>query len=135
MTIQDIALRFSEQNSYEGATFDVQIIPGDVEVLQVVVGGLEEVPVYISITDSQILRIAYLWAENEVDQAKRGEMMETMLNMNIPMPLSSFAKIGDKYAVFGAMSSTSSFDDIAHEVIVLSENTVEALGALEEFLI
>lgn len=135
MTIQDIALRFSEQNSYEGATFDVQIIPGDVEVLQVVVGGLEEVPVYISITDSQILCIAYLWAENEVDQAKRGEMMETMLNMNIPMPLSSFAKIGDKYAVFGAMSSTSSFDDIAHEVIVLSENTVEALGALEEFLI
>ena len=135
MTIQDIALRFSEQNSYEGATFDVQIIPGEVEVLQVVVSELEEVPVYISITDSQILCIAYLWAESEVNQEKRGDMMETMLSMNIPMPLSSFAKIGDKYAIFGAMSVTSTFDDIAHEVIVLSENTVEALSALEEFLI
>ena len=129
MTIQDIALRFSEQNSYEGATFDVQIIPGEVEVLQIIVGGLEEVPVYLSITDSQLLCIAYLWDESEVD------MLETMLSMNIPMPLSSFARIADKYAIFGAMAVTSSFDDIAHEVIVLSENTVEALSALEEFLV
>jgi len=135
MTIQDIALRFSEQNSYEGATFDVQIIPGEVEVLQIIVGELEEVPVYLSITDSQILCIAYLWDESEVNQKKRGDMLETMLNMNIPMPLSSFARIGDKYAIFGAMAVTSSFDDIAHEVIVLSENTVEALSALEEYLV
>lgn len=135
MTIQDIALRFSEQNSYEGATFDVQIIPGEVEVLQIIVGGLEEVPVYLSITDSQLLCIAYLWDESEVNQEKRGDMLETMLSMNIPMPLSSFARIADKYAIFGAMAVTSSFDDIAHEVIVLSENTVEALSALEEFLV
>ena len=135
MTIQDIALRFSEQNSYEGATFDVQIIPGEVEVLQIIVGGLEEVPVYLSITDSQLLCIAYLWDESEVNQKKRGDMLETMLSMNIPMPLSSFARIADKYAIFGAMAVTSSFDDIAHEVIVLSENTVEALSALEEFLV
>jgi len=135
MTIQDIALRFSEQNSYEGATFDVQIIPGEVEVLQIIVGGLEEVPVYLSITDSQILCIAYLWDESEVNQKKRGDMLETMLSMNIPMPLSSFARIADKYTIFGAMAVTSSFDDIAHEVIVLSENTVEALSALEEFLV
>ena len=135
MSIQDIALRFSEQNSYEGATFDVQIIPGEVEVLQIIVGELEEVPVYLSITDSQILCIAYLWDESEVNQKKRVDMLETMLNMNIPMPLSSFARIGDKYAIFGAMAVTSSFDDIAHEVIVLSENTVEALSALEEYLV
>jgi len=135
MTIQDIALRFSEQNSYEGARFDVQIIPGEVEVLQIIVGELEEVPVYLSITDSQIICIAYLWDESEVNQKKRGDMLETMLSMNIPMPLSSFARIADKYAIFGAMAVTSSFDDIAHEVIVLSENTVEALSALEEFLV
>jgi len=135
MSIQDIALRFSEQNSYEGARFDVQIIPGEVEVLQIIVGELEEVPVYLSITDSQILCIAYLWDESEVNQKKRADMLETMLNMNIPMPLSSFARIGDKYAIFGAMAVTSSFDDVAHEVIVLSENTVEALSALEEFLV
>jgi len=135
MSIQDIALRFSEQNSYEGARFDVQIIPGEVEVLQIIVGELEEVPVYLSITDSQLLCIAYLWDESEVNQKKRADMLETMLNMNIPMPLSSFARIGDKYAIFGAMAVTSSFDDVAHEVIVLSENTVEALSALEEFLV
>ena len=135
MTIQDIALRFSEQSSYEGAVFDVQIIPGEVEVLQIIVGGLEEVPVFLSITDSQILCIVYLWDESEVNQEKRGEMLETMLSMNIPMPLSSFARIADKYAIFGAMAVTSSFDDIAHEVIVLSENSIEALSALEEFLV
>ena len=135
MTVQDIALRFSELTSHEGSTFDVQVIPGEVEVLQIVVGGLEEVPVYLSITDAQILCVSYLWAEDEICQDKRVELMDTLLEMNIPMPLSSFAKIGDKFAIFGAMALSSSFDDVAHEVIVLSENTVEALVALEGYLI
>ncbi|PCJ22207.1 MAG: hypothetical protein COB04_00155 [Gammaproteobacteria bacterium] len=135
MNMQDLAIRFSDTSSYDGFTFDVQLIPGEVEVLQVVVGEFEELPVYVSITDSQLLCIVYLWTEAEVDPKTRVEMLETMLEVNIPMPLSSFSKIGEHYAVFGAMSLNSSFDEIVHEVAVLAENSVDAITAMEGFLV
>ena len=64
----------------------------------------------------------------------RAEMLEEMLELNIPIPLSSFAKIGDRYVIFGALAVDSSIEDICHEIITLSENAVEAISALEEFL-
>jgi uncharacterized protein YjfI (DUF2170 family) len=57
-----------------------------------------------------------------------------MLELNIPMPLSSFSKIGECYVVFGALSVSSSIDDICHELITVTENAVEALLAMEEFV-
>lgn len=135
MKMQDLAIRFSETNSHDGFTFDVQLIPGDVEVLQVVVGEFSELPVYVSVTDSQLLCIVYLWTEADVNPETRVEMLETMLEVNVPMPLSSFSKIGEHYAVFGAMSLNSSFDEIVHEVVVLAENAIDGITAMEGFLI
>ena len=134
MGIQDLAIRFSESEGYEGFSFDVQLIPGEAEVLQVVVGEFSEVPVYVSTTDTQVLCISYLWGEDEVRPEKRNEMLEAMVEMNIPMPLSAFSKIGDRYVIFGALMASSGFDDIAHEVIMLAENSIEALTAMEEYL-
>ena len=48
--------------------------------------------------------------------------------------LASVAKIGDRYVIFGALAVDSSIEDICHEIITLSENAVEAISALEEFL-
>ena len=134
MNVQYLAIRFSELTSLDGFTFDVQLIPGEMEILQVVAGEFSELPVYVSVTDSQLLCICYLWSEEEIKQDKRTEMLETMLEMNIPMPLSAFSKIGEQYAVFGAMSINSSFEDVVHEVVVLTENAIEALTAMEDFL-
>ncbi len=134
MNTQDIAIRFSELNSYQGFSFDCQLIPGDTDVLQIVVSDYEEIPVYISITETQILCISYLWSEDEVVQEKRGEMMELMLEINIPMPLSAFSKIGDKYVIFGALMADSSFEEVVHEIITLAENSVEAISAMTDYL-
>lgn len=135
MNIQDLALSFLELPSMEGYSADVQMIPGDVDVIQIILADYEEVPVYISITDSQILCITYLWTEDEIDPAQRIELMETLLEMNIPMPLSSFAKVDNRYAIFGALAMSSSVDDVAHEVVILMENAIEALTALEDYFV
>lgn len=135
MNMQDLALRFSELTAFEGYGFECQPIPGDVEVLQIVVGEFEEIPCYLSITDTQILCIAYLWAEEEVKTDTRQQMLEEMLELNIPMPLSSFSKIGDRYVIFGALGVDSSFEDVCHEIVTLSENALEAIDTLEEFLV
>lgn len=133
MNLQDLGLHFSDV-SLEGYKFECQIISGEVDVLQIIIEGFDEIPIYISATDTQILCIAYLWTEDEVQQDLKAQMMEVMLDMNIPMPLSSFSRVQDRYVVFGALSINSTNDDVVHEVITLGENSVEVLSVMTEFL-
>ena len=122
-------------DSDTGMVFDCQPISGEVDVLQITVTGREELPIFVSVTDDQILCITYLWGIEEVKPDALHDMHESMLEMNIPMPLSSFAKIGDKYVIFGALSINSSFVDIEHEIAVLSNNSLEIIDDMGEFLI
>jgi len=88
----------------------------------------------LSVTDSQIICMTHLFNDNEVITAKRAMMLEEMLELNIPMPLSAFSKIGNRYVVFGSLSVNSSIEDICHELITLTENAAEALTVLEEYI-
>jgi|TARA_B110000091_G_scaffold41785_1_gene45294 uncharacterized protein YjfI (DUF2170 family) len=135
MNTRDLALRIADFSSFEGYQFDCQPIPGDTEVLQITLTDYEELPAFVSVTDTQILCITYLFTQDEVRSGSKAEMMEEMLELNIPMPLSSFAKLGDRYVIFGALAINSSIEDICHEIITLTENAVESIDALEEFLI
>jgi uncharacterized protein YjfI (DUF2170 family) len=134
MDTQELARKFSELEEFKGYSFECQPIPGDVDVLQISVEDFEEIPCYVSVTDTQILCITYLIGEDEVIPETRADMMEEMLELNIPMPLSSFSKIGERYVIFGALSINSTFDDMCQEIVTLCENSVEAITALEEFL-
>lgn len=137
MNIHTIAdhLNALADNSATGMVFDCQPISGEVDVLQISVIGREELPIFVSVTDDQILCISYLWGEAEVKPGSIAEMHTSMLEMNIPMPLSSFSKIGDKYVIFGALSINSTFDDIEHELAVLSNNSLEVIDDMSDFLL
>jgi len=136
MNIHKIAdhLNMLADNSDTGMAFDCQPISGEVDVLQVTVLGREELPIFMSVADDQILCITYLWGEEEVKPGAQADMHTSMLEMNIPMPLSSFSKIGDKYVIFGALSINSTFEDIEHEIAVLSNNAIEVIDDMGEFL-
>ena len=133
MDIQDLAYQLS-QTQQNGYTFTTQLLEGEVTVLQVVVGQRDEFPVYISLADDQVLCITHLFKEDEVKPDQRNDMFEAMLEMNIPMPLSSFSKIDDRYVVFGALSRTSSFEDVVLEIVTLSDNSLDAIETLEPYL-
>jgi len=137
MNIHKIAdhLNTLANDSATGMIFDCQPISGEVDVLQITLVEREELPIFVSVTDDQIIAITYLWGEDEVNPETRSLMQGSMLEMNIPMPLSSFSKIGDKYVVFGALSVSSSFSDIEHELTVLSNNAIEVINDMNEFLI
>jgi hypothetical protein len=122
-------------NSDTGLSFDCQPISGEVDVLQISIIGREELPVFVSVSEDQILCISYLWGTEEVKPECVNEMHESMLEMNIPMPLSSFSKIGDKYVVFGALSINSSFADVEHELAVLSNNAIEVIDDMSDYLL
>lgn len=137
MNIHKIAnhLNTLADDSETGMVFDCQPISGEVDVLQITVIGREELPVFVSVTDDQILCITYLWGTAEVKPECLAEMHESMLEMNIPMPLSSFSKIGDKYVIFGALSISSTFDDIEHELAVLNNNAIEVIDDMSDYLV
>jgi len=137
MNIHTIAdhLNSWADNSDTGMSCDCQPISGEVDVMQISISDREELPIFVSVTEDQIICITYLWGTEEVKPESVNEMHNTMLEMNIPMPLSSFSKIGDKYVVFGALSVSSTFDDIEHELTVLNSNALEVIDDMSEYLI
>ncbi|WP_019613574.1 MULTISPECIES: YjfI family protein [Psychromonas] len=136
MNIHKIATHLNQlaDDTETGFNFDCTPINGDIDVLQVEIIGREEIPIFLSLSDNQILCIAYLWGEDEVITDLRSNMMEAMLEMNVPMPLSSFAKVEDKYVVYGALSVNSSLDDIELEIVTLSDNSLEVINEMDSYL-
>ncbi len=135
MDIQSLAIRLTEADAVAGFSFDCQLIPGEVDVLQVSVSERGELPIYVSASDTQILCIVYLWQERDVRSETRTAMMEAMLDMNIPIPLSSFARLDDHFVLFGAMRREASLDAIVTELVTLSENAFDATDGMAEFLL
>lgn len=135
LTVRDIAIDLAGNEHDYGRTFDCQVIPGEYDVLQVVVGDNEDFPVYVSATETQVICITYLCAEAEVKPESKTAMLEAMLEMNIPIPLSAFSRLNDRYVLFGAVSSQARLGSVANEVITLADNAIDGLSALEDYLI
>nr|VFK28287.1 MAG: hypothetical protein BECKMB1821G_GA0114241_103532 [Candidatus Kentron sp. MB]VFK32517.1 MAG: hypothetical protein BECKMB1821I_GA0114274_10348 [Candidatus Kentron sp. MB]VFK75955.1 MAG: hypothetical protein BECKMB1821H_GA0114242_10378 [Candidatus Kentron sp. MB] len=118
----------------DGMRFTAEIVEGEIPLIRVAVEDREEFPIYLTVDDDQILCTTYLWKESEINPATRVNLLEDMLTMNLPMPLSSFGKVGDQYLIFGAMAIGSRMEDIQHEIRVLSDNTLNAVETMGEYL-
>lgn len=117
-----------------GVSVQLQPISGDVPVLQVSIDGRDELPIFITCSDTQIICLCYLWTDQDVRPERRGELLEVMLDLNPSVPLSSFGRIGERFVLTGALARSARAEDVAHEVAVLSDNALDALDALTEFL-
>ena len=117
-----------------GLPVQLQPIPGSTPVIQVSIEGREELPIFITGSDMQIICICYLWTEEEVKPERRTELLESLLDLNPSVPLSSFGRVDGRYVLTGALGRDASVEDIAREVAVLSDNALDALDALSEFL-
>lgn len=131
--LQDLTFTLAETN-FEGHTFNCLPIPGEQDVLQVLVSELETLPIYMTITENQILCITYLCRQDEIIEDKKAELNKQLLELNVAVPLSAFALIDDYYAIFGALATSSSHEDICKELVTLAGNSSDALESLESFL-
>ncbi|MDP9894427.1 uncharacterized protein YjfI (DUF2170 family) [Variovorax boronicumulans] len=117
-----------------GLPVQLQPIPGSTPVVQVSIEGRDELPIFITSSDMQIICICYLWTEDEVKPERRTELLESLLDLNPSVPLSSFGRVDGRYVLTGALGRNASVEDVAREVAVLSDNAIDALDALSEFL-
>lgn len=134
ITVMQLAESLNAATSNNGTALTAEIIETDLQVLQVLIQDREEFPVYVTIDDSQILCVSYLWREHEIIPDQREALLENLLALNIPMPLSSFSKIGQQYIIFGALSTRSDADTVRHEITTLSDNTLEAIELMADYL-
>ena len=135
LSVTQLADTLNKASLANGATLTSEIIETELQVLQVLIQDREEFPVYITIDDSQVLCVSYLWREQEIVPEKREALLEALLTLNIPMPLSSFSKIGHQYIIFGALSTRSDTEAVLHEITTLSDNTLDAIELMAEYLI
>ncbi len=131
--LSDLSHQLSEAE-VNGHQFNCLPIQGEQEVLRVEVSGLEEIPIFVTVTSTQILCISYLFTQQEIVTEKEAELNRYLLELNVPMPLSSFALVDEHYVIFGALSCGSKFESITQELIALATNSIETLQALEEFI-
>ena len=117
-----------------GVAVQLQPISGDVPVLQVSIEGRDELPIFVTCSDTQIICICYLWTDDDVRAERRAELLEALLDLNPSVPLSSFGRVGKRIVLAGQLTRLARPEDVAHEVAVLSDNALDALGALTEFL-
>ncbi len=137
MELKELAIQLS---GYVQDGFKLDVLPiqesgdGKISVLQVIVEGFDELPIFITATDEQVLCVTNLFTQSEVKSELIDELHQTMLRLSINIPLSSLGLIDDQYVLFGAMSTNTLVENIAHELVTQSENAFESLEALEVFL-
>ncbi|ARU03765.1 hypothetical protein CCO03_02865 [Comamonas serinivorans] len=117
-----------------GVAVQLQPISGEVPVIQVSIEGRDELPIFVTSSGTQLICLCYLWTEDEVKPDQRVQLHEALLDLNPAVPLSSFGRVGNRYVLTGALARTARAEDVAHEVAVLSDNALDALDALKDFL-
>lgn len=133
--LKTLAAGLNGAKTEHGLKLSTEIMPGEVDVLIITVEDREEFPIYLTVDDGQVLCITHLWTENEVRKDRRMEMLDAMLTLNIPMPLSAFSKAASQYLIYGALSNQCSQSEVLEELEVLSNNTLTAVEEFSEFLV
>lgn len=115
----------------------VELIDGISPALHIVMYEYGDLPIFLTVSGEQIVVEATLWSADAVkDLAK---FNETILRTHKYFPLSNISldKLDgdDCYQMFGALSSSSSLQNIIFEIEVLASNVIQATEAYADFLI
>jgi len=132
--LEQLIKDLTEKQLSDGTQLSIEMFDGENTVACIKVEDREEFPIYMTLDEGQILCITYLFGDDQVDPDKRAAMAEAMLIMNVSIPLSAFSKIGDQYIMFGALSPKASIDELLHEIELLSDNVLEAIEAVADYL-
>ena len=134
LTTDDLMGQLSATEEVMNGEIALQKINGETPMIQAVVRDIDEFPIMVSVGNEQILAIADLWGSNEVQEGKAAELNAVLLRANLPVPLSSFSIMGDRYVLFGALSINSDVNAVVEEITTLANNVLDALDFCQEYL-
>lgn len=132
--LNEVVAALNAATTEEGLAIRAEVVDAGEQLIKVELEEREEFPIMLDIEEDQITAVVNLWSQNEIKEGAEAEMMSVMLSMNVALPLSAFAKTGGTYQLFGAMSANTLMENIVEEINVLSDNTLEVVDALGEYL-
>jgi uncharacterized protein YjfI (DUF2170 family) len=133
--LNKIQAALADYTTEGGEHFNVTVTEdGEFSMLTIIRDDIEEFAMLATASDSQYLFNVALFDDSQVVKGQEAALNKMMLELNMAMPLSSFALTGKIYSIFGAMSIDSDAAQIQEEVLVLSENIMDALEVCQNYL-
>lgn len=132
--LEKVQTALNNFSSDDGANFNVTAHQGDVDMLTIIKQDMEEFAILATASESQLLLNAALFDSRQIADGQTAALHQMMLELNMAMPLSSFAKTNELYSIFGALSGDSSAHTICEEVDVLADNIMDALEVCQAYL-
>lgn len=96
-----------------------------------------DLPIYISVSGDQIVAEAVLWSVEDVNDTAAFNQCVLRTHKYFPLSTISLEASDDShgyYHMFGALSASSSVDDIVLEIETLADNVINAADAFGSFL-
>ena len=135
-SLDKVQAALADYTTEEGSRFSVTAtVNEEFSMLTIIREDIEEFAILATASDSQLLFNVALFDKGQIIDGQIPALHKMMLELNMAMPLSSFALTGANYSIFGAMSVDSDANQIQEEILVLSENIMDALEVCEDFLI
>ena len=135
-SLEKVQAALADYTAEDGSRFSVTKTENeDISMLTIIREDIEEFAILATASDSQLLFNVALFDKAQIIDGQAPALNKMMLELNMAMPLSSFALTGANYSIFGAMSVDSDASQIQEEVLVLSENIMDALEVCQDFLI
>lgn len=127
----------SKTEQFVSKRAEVELIDGVAPALHITMNEYGDLPLFVTVSGEQVVVEATLWSLSEVTEPAL--FNETVLRTHKYFPLSTISldKIDgeDSYHMFGALSSSSSLQEVLFEIEILASNVIQATEAYADFLI
>jgi len=136
-TTESLFNALKDRPAFSNGNCTIEIIDGIDSSIVVSMHSYGDLPIFITVSGEQILAETVLFSLDDVENT--ADFNEYVLRTHKYLPLSTIsleydAEQGDYYHMFGALSATSSVNDIVLEIDTLAENTIQATEAFKAFL-
>ena len=136
-TTESLFNALKERPAFNNDSCSIEIIDGLDSTIVISMHHYGDLPIFVTAGGDQILAEAVLFSLDDVtDTAKFNEYV---LRTHKFLPLSTISletdiTHGDHYYMFGALSASSSINEIVLEIETLADNTIQATEAFQAFL-
>ena len=129
----EITETINQSDSLDGNVFNA-VFNKNNATITVTNTDMPDAVVIVSATENQILTQTPLFSEQEIKEDERAELNRKFLNIGLVMPLSGIGINNGLYVIFGSMATTTSIENIVHEIQAQVNNYTDVLLASEEHL-
>ena len=126
-----------DRPAFSNGSCSIEIIEGIDSSMVITMHEYGDLPIFVTCGGEQILAEAVLFSVNDVVETTKFNEYVLRTHKYLPLSTISVENDGDGqdyYHMFGALSSTSSVNEVVLEVDTLAENVIHATEAFKTFL-